>query len=312
MLKISLVTPNYNYGHFLEATLRSVLDQGYPELEYIALDDGSTDGSIGILEKHESQLSKWETGPNRGQYRVLTDGLNRSTGEVMGWLNSDDMHFPWTLRAVGEIFKAFPNIEWISSLQPFLWDYHGFGYNFSRLDGFSKEAFLEGRFFPNNIPRPAEIQPGLPMQGTIQQESTFWRRSLWEKAGGYVSHEYGSAGDFELWARFYRHAELYGVDIPLAGFRLQHQQQSAQAEKYGRFALAALCESRRESGWVENVRRRKFFANKNRFYKRWLYKFRPTMLERAMEKFLYHGKSIVRKNPASPNSGWEVRHFRFS
>lgn len=311
MVKISLVTPNYNYGHFLEATLKSVLDQAYPSLEYIVLDDGSTDGSMGILEKYGPQLSHWETGANRGQYRVVTDGLNRSTGEVMGWLNSDDMHLPWTLRAVGEIFEAFPEVEWISTLQTGLWDYHGLGYKFVPMVGFSLNAFLDGLYFQDGSAMPEGIWAGTNWQGPIQQESTFWRRSLWEKAGGFVSNEFGSAGDFELWARFFSHAELYGVEIPLAGFRLQHQQQSAQEDKYRNFSNLILKKARERNGWNSSLERHEFLRNKNRFAMRIAKNIAPGHFERWWQKNAYQAKKIVRTKPNSPNAGWAVEKYQF-
>ncbi len=224
---ISLVTPNLNYADFLDAAMRSVLEQRCPNLEYIVVDGGSTDGSIDIIRRYEQRLAHWETRPKRGQYADITAGFARSTGEIMGWLNSDDMHLPWTLRAVGEIFQSLPNVEWISTLKPGHWDCTGYNLGFSSVSGFSKEAFMDGRYLPARA-----TAASLPQISYIQQESTFWRRSLWEKAGGYVSQDFGMAGDFELWSRFYRHTELFGVDIPLAGFRHQHRQQSAQPGRY--------------------------------------------------------------------------------
>jgi len=212
--RISIVTPSYNQASFLEATLRSVIDQRYPNLEYIVMDDGSTDGSVEIIRRHESSLAHWQTAANRGQYKVIIDGLGRSTGEVMGWLNSDDMHTPWTLRMVGEIFARFPEVEWISSLFPLYWDVEGRLTHCVPIDGFSKRGFRAGEHLPRD---------GRFSLGFIQQESTFWRRSLWERSGG-LDPAGRKAGDFDLWARFYQHAELYGVAIPLAGFRFQPNQ----------------------------------------------------------------------------------------
>ena len=244
---ISIVTPNYNYAHFLEATLKSVLSQGYPKLEYIVLDYGSTDDSVDIIRRFADQLAYWQSGPNKGQYQTITEGLNRATGEVMGWLNSDDLHTPWTLHLVGRIFSAFPKIDWISTLAPLIWDYVGLCAAVGGVAGFSGDAYLDGVYAPGV--RVSGQWVSSRRAGFIQQESTFWRKSLWQKAGGYLSNEYGPAGDFELWGRFFEHAELVGVCAPLAGFRIQHQQQTSNMERYVESCGRALAEARRRAGW---------------------------------------------------------------
>ena len=109
--KISIVTPNFNYGRFLERTLTSVLGQDYPNFEYIVIDDGSTDDSVEIIRRHEARLAHWETGVNRGQYVSIGRGFERATGEIFGWLNSDDAYLPGTLSLVAEIFATFPLAE---------------------------------------------------------------------------------------------------------------------------------------------------------------------------------------------------------
>ncbi len=103
---ISIVTPNYNYAHFLEATIRSILLQGYPNLEYVIIDDGSTDESMEVIEKYGPWLSSYETGPNQGQYEAINRGFAKTTGPIMAWLNSDDMYLPDAL-GVGRYFRHY-------------------------------------------------------------------------------------------------------------------------------------------------------------------------------------------------------------
>ena len=161
----------------MEETLCSVLDQGYPQLEYLVMDGGSTDASAEVLRRYGDRLAYWCSEPDGGQYDAINKGFARSTGEVMGWLNSDDKHTPWTLSIVAEIFETFPEIEWLTTQFPLRWDARGRAVRCSRRDGFSRAAYMAGE----NLPTGAWYAPGW-----LQQESTFWRRSLWERAGGKI------------------------------------------------------------------------------------------------------------------------------
>ena len=104
MLKISIVTPSYNQGQYLEETIQSVLDQKYPNLEYIIMDGGSTDNSVDIIKKYESHLTHWESKPDDGQADAIKKGFNMATGDILAWLNSDDYYLPDTLNQVSELF----------------------------------------------------------------------------------------------------------------------------------------------------------------------------------------------------------------
>jgi glycosyltransferase involved in cell wall biosynthesis len=219
MMKISLVTPSYNQGRFLKACLHSVFDQGYPDLEYAVMDGGSTDGSVEIIRRCADRLAAWRSRADGGHMDALQEGFEGSTGEIMGWLNSDDMHSPWTLRVVAEVFRELPEVEWITSLYPMVMNEDGLLCGARRAEGFHAEAFYRGR----NVPFDPWFYSSM-----IQQESTFWRRTLWEKAGARVDSSLRVAGDFELWSRFFEHAELYGVAVPLGIFRYQRESFSSR------------------------------------------------------------------------------------
>jgi glycosyltransferase involved in cell wall biosynthesis len=103
--RISIVTPNYNYGTYIERTIRSVLAQNYPNLEFIIIDDGSTDDSVQVIRKFEKYLAYWTTGANRGQSAVINAGLKRATGDIFNWLNSDDYLLPGALFEVAKRYQ---------------------------------------------------------------------------------------------------------------------------------------------------------------------------------------------------------------
>lgn len=221
-LGISLVTPNRNGAEFLERTLVSVLDQRYPNLEYVVVDGASTDGSLEIIERHRPRLAGVISEADRGHTEAINKGFGLTRGEVMGWINSDDMLLPGCLSAVNEVFRSFPDVEWITGRATAMTE-DDIVYTVREARPWSWLRFLGGD------------------HRHIQQESTFWRRSLWDKAGGRLSTDHELASDFELWTRFFLHAPLYSVDALFGSFRFRGGQQSrASAEQYEAESQAAL------------------------------------------------------------------------
>ncbi len=214
--KITLVTAVYNGEEYLEATIRSTVIQGYPNLEYIVVDDGSTDGTAEIIRKYERGVSCWLRQTNQGLYAALNAGFARSTGEIMGWLNASDLLQVNGLFTVGSIFRELRDVEWITG-RPTKISATGMTIDVLPVPRWSRERFLAGA------------------NKYIQQESTFWRRSLWERAEGRLSTEYRAEGDFELWVRFFRHARLYSVNALIGGYRLHDGAlSSSNMERYNR------------------------------------------------------------------------------
>ncbi len=200
--KISLVTPVFNSAKYIEQTIESVLAQRYPNLEYFIVDGGSTDGSLDIIRKYESQLSGWISEPDKGMYDALNKGFARTTGEIMGWISATDMLHAMGLFVVGSVFRDMPHeVEWITG-RPTVFNEEGMTTIVLDVPHWSRFRFLAGA------------------NRYIQQESTFWRRSLWEKAGGHVDPSCRNGGDFELWVRFFHHAKLYPVDGLIGGYRV--------------------------------------------------------------------------------------------
>jgi len=221
---ITVVTPSFNRKEYLAETLESVLGQRYPKLEYVVVDGKSTDGSAELVQARAHELAWWVSEPDSGAWEAINKGFARSSGEVMGWLGSDDLLMPWSLSIVGEIFATFAEIEWLTTRVPLVCDEDGRPVESYRLDAYSAAEFFRGE----NLPFA-----GWKASGFIQQESTYWRRSLWERVGGRLDESLRLAADFDLWARFHRAgAKLYGVRVPLACFRLHASQLSKDSSGY--------------------------------------------------------------------------------
>ncbi|AFZ21370.1 glycosyltransferase family 2 protein [Allocoleopsis franciscana] len=293
--KISIVTPSFNQVEFIEATIQSILNQGYPNLEYIIIDGGSTDGSVEIIKKYEKYLHFWCSEPDAGQYDAINKGFAHSTGEIMAWLNSDDMYCSWALKTVASIMSELSEVDWLTTLAPAYWDWYGFCYGITSITGYSRKAYLDGFYLPG------EHKTCL---GWIQQESTFWRRNLWQRVGGFIASEFSLAGDFDLWSRFYSHADLYGTPSPLGGFRYQPNQRSRQLEKYLVEAQKSLTQMRTLFNWSPNYSRS--IALQLRLNKI------PKVRTLSQPMYSYVGKRIVRKNLDSPDSYWKVEEYKFS
>lgn len=215
--KISIVTPSFNQKELLESTITSILSQDYLNLEYIIIDGGSTDGSLEIIKKYSGRIAYWISEPDKGRGDAVNKGFKHATGEIMAWLGCGDRYCPWALQTVSRIFSDSVEVEWLTTGSYILWDIKGLPILCGFRHGYSRQAFRDGCY--------------LPTITTLQQESTFWRRSLWEKAGGYVDAELARVPDFELWARFFKYAEVYTTSVPLGGF-CKHSGQNLSLREY--------------------------------------------------------------------------------
>jgi glycosyltransferase involved in cell wall biosynthesis len=213
---ITLVMPSFNQASFLEAAIRSVLDQGYPHLEFIVCDGGSTDASVEIIKRYESKLTSWVSQPDGGQSAAIASGFARARGELLGWLNSDDILLPGSLMAVAQTHLENPS----ASL---------FGGNLLLIN--SNDQIIRCRRPPS---RPHWFaQHGLV---TVNQPGTFFTKDAYVRTGG-LAPELRYVMDTDLFLRMlhgnrgYVHLHRY-----MAAFRMhslaksQAQRKSADAE----------------------------------------------------------------------------------
>jgi glycosyltransferase involved in cell wall biosynthesis len=226
-MKISLVTAVRNALPWVRETVDSIVLQGDGNLEYIVIDGASTDGTTEYLRSRAHEFARFESAPDPGQYHGIAKGLGYATGDIMGWLNGDDVLMPWTLRLVRRIFEQFPEVQWIMGLPAFM--------------NSASECFLVhpvAASYPRRYIANGWFREGL--LGNLMQEAMFWRRSLWEKSGG-LNLQWSLAADFALWRSFARHAELTAVATPLSAFRIRGaDNRSRQGNSY-RLEVSSCC-----------------------------------------------------------------------
>ncbi|MBL8006844.1 MAG: glycosyltransferase [Ignavibacteria bacterium] len=204
--KISIVTVSFNMVNYIEDTILSVISQQYPNLEYIVIDGGSRDGTVDIIKKYEKWITYWISEPDKGMYDAIQKGFKKATGDIMAYINSDDKFHYNAFFSAATIFSANEDVEWILGRASFYND-EGTIVDVKDLKKWSKYNYYTGDY------------------KWIQQESVFWKRSLWIKAGSKINTELKYAGDYELWLRFFRYAKLYSCETVFAGFRFRTKDQ---------------------------------------------------------------------------------------
>ncbi len=160
---VSIVTPSFNQAQYLEKTIQSVLNQDYPNLEYIVIDGGSTDGSVEIIKKYENQITHWVSEPDQGQTDAINKGFEVATGEILAWLNSDDLYYPNAIKDAVDYLVDKPLVSMVYGDCDFI---DGFGQVFGKFDA-----------------RQTNYKRLMRGNGNIPQPAAFWRKDLWDKVG---------------------------------------------------------------------------------------------------------------------------------
>ena len=212
--RISIITPSYNQGEFIEATIRSVLLQGYPNLEYIIMDGGSTDQTVELIKRYEPWIAAWVSAGDRGQSHAINQGLARASGDILAYLNSDDYYLPGALLQVAEYHQQFPNADLL----------HGR----CRYVDAAGTRVIEQFGQISSLDEIVNLWEVWWAQRQFVQPEVFWTRSIMQRVGRFREQlHYGM--DYDYWCRILAAGGTVGrLDAAIACFRLTPQQKSSQ------------------------------------------------------------------------------------
>lgn len=234
--KITIITPSYNQGKYIGSTVRSVLNQGYPHLEFLVLDGGSTDETLSVLHSFDSKLA-WISKKDKGQVDAINQGIEQASGEVIGYLNSDDLLAPGALWKVGRFFANNTQKIWLTG-------------DYAIISSESQKVNQEIRIYKHLQRTVAAVFPQLwptvlSLNNPIAQPSTFWRRSVHKKVG-YFDEKYHYVMDYDFWLRLLR-LQLPSVSSEVLSFFRVHG--SSKGGKHYRQQFAQQLECARNYGF---------------------------------------------------------------
>ena len=213
---ISIVTAVYNGEKYLEETIQSVINQTYPNVEYIIIDGCSHDGTLDIIKKYEDIIDYWVSEKDNGMYEAIHKGFTLSNGNIFSWINADDVYYENTLNFISKIFKSNKNLKWITGVPNAInakSEMIAVGRPKYYFRYFLKKGYYRGDYL-----------------GFIQQEGTFFKSNLYKKCP--LDQKLQYAGDYKLWIDFSKYEKLHTVKTILASFRNHTNQKSKNLEAY--------------------------------------------------------------------------------
>ncbi len=263
-LKISIITPSYNQGQYIEETILSVLNQEYSNLEYIIMDGGSKDDSVELIKKYEDKISFWESKKDKGQSDAINKGLKKATGDIVAWLNSDDMYAENALVRVASIFENHPDVDIVYGN---VWQVYPSKTVKHINPKFNPKGFLTGV--------------------NLHQPSVFWRRKIHDEIG-FLDQDLYYTMDYDLWLRIFYTYKSYRTDSILSRFRCHVEAKTSNNPK-GIYADYRTCISRffRSAGFDKHIpvlRALKIYNSSDKS----LYSVKHQFTEKAKQEIIDH------------------------
>jgi glycosyltransferase involved in cell wall biosynthesis len=262
-LKISIITPSYNQVNYIEQTIRSVVHQKYPEVEYIVMDGGSTDGTKDIILHHEKDIDFWVSEPDKGQADAIYRGFERAAGDIIGWLNSDDLLMPGALNKVGTFFMANRNVDCVSG---------------GCLDIDEEGRVIQEKGKPKyNLGIKQNFKKLLFWEMGFYQPASFWRRDAFFRVGGFdVNLRF--CFDYDMYLRLASEKPFGCIDDFLACFRNHGESKTSTISdtwarekdevlrRHGLYDTPAFIRymRRRKYVWAESLRKRNVELDRRR------------------------------------------------
>lgn len=241
--KVSIITPSFNQGHFIEASIQSVLAQDYPNIEYILVDGGSKDESVEIIQKYQDRVAWWVSETDKGHADALNKGFSHASGEILAWLNSDDIYFPGA----------------VSEAVAFLREHPQTGMVYADADLIDESGQTIGKFASKQVDYRRLLRGSVH----IPQATTFFRADLWRQVGP-LSLTLFFSFDYDLWVRLAKVSQLSYVPRRWANFRMHELGKSVKNDDRC-YPDMLLVYEREVGGWfswlrLRAVTRRLFYA----------------------------------------------------
>jgi len=265
IVKVSVVTPSFQQAQFLEETIQSVISQSYPKLEYIVIDGGSTDGSVDIIKKYEKNIAYWVSEPDRGQSHAVNKGLEKATGDIIGWINSDDRYYEGAIQKAIEVFSEYPEVDVVFGNVDFIDEQGNILHQTNEMAVDFRTYLFTNRCYHANA-------------------AGFFRKKCFDLYG-MLREDLKYAMDYELYLRFaYNRCRFYQMKDVLGSYRLHEQSKTLLHSKI----MASECTSCSEE-YKKALGIQRIFYNPLKYYYRYLRVAKKTIAHAYSLKNILHG-----------------------